>query len=74
LLTFNLDGVACKRRMWILYLGYKQITIYGQGVPPQDYDVFEHVLNYMYLTFTFSDLSPDMGVPPMPDFSRPPVA
>ena len=72
-MKFNLDGVPCKRRLWMLYLGSNQYTIYGQGVPPEDYDVFENVLNYMYLTFTFSDLSINMGVLPMPDFSKPPI-
>jgi hypothetical protein len=73
IMTFDLDGFPCKRRLWMLYLDRCQFTIYGQGVPPEDYDVFKHVLNYMYLTLTFSDLSIDMGVPQMPDFSKPSI-
>ena len=69
LLTFTLEGAPCKRRMRLLYLSRQQYTIYGQGVPPEDYDVFKNIFDYLYLTFTFRDLSLDMGVPPMPDFS-----
>jgi len=69
LITFTLDDAPCKRRLRILYQGKRQITLYGQGVPPEDYDVFKNVFDYMYLTFTFRDLALDMGVPVMPDFS-----
>lgn len=69
LLTFSLEGAPCKRRMHLLYLGHQQYTIYGQSVPPEDYDVFKNIFDYLYLTFTFRDLSVDMGVLPMPDFS-----
>ena len=73
LMTFKLDGVPCKRRIRLLYLGTRQYTIYGQGVPPEDYDVFQNIFDYLYLTFTFSDLRINMGVMPMPDFSKPSV-
>ncbi len=73
LLTFKLDDTPCKRRLHMLYLGRWQYTIYGQGVPPEDYDVFKNVFDFLYLTFTFSDLSIDMGVLPMPDFSKPSI-
>lgn len=66
LLTFTLDGVPCKRRMRLLYLGGRQYTLYGQGVPPEDYDVFANVFDYIYLTFHFGDVLLDTGVPPMP--------
>lgn len=69
LVTFSLDGDRCKRRLRILYLQRRQYTIFGQGVPPEEYDVFKNVFDYMYLTFTFRDLTLDMGVPAMPDFS-----
>jgi len=69
LITFALEGAPCKRRMRLLYLANRQYTIYGQGVPPEDYDVFQNIFDYMYLTFTFRDLTLDMGVVPMPDFS-----
>ena len=69
LVTFNLNGDPCKRRLRILYLGRRQYTLYGQGVPPDEYDVFQHIFDYMVLTFRFGDLSLDMGVPVMPDFS-----
>jgi hypothetical protein len=68
-LTFSLEGAPCKRRMTLLYLKHQQYTIYGQGVPQEDYDVFKNTFDYLYLTFTFRDLSLDMGVTPMPDFS-----
>jgi len=56
LLTFALDGERCKRRMRLLHKGRQQFTIYGQGVPPTKYDVFENIFDWMYLTFTFGDL------------------
>ncbi|MBN1872905.1 MAG: hypothetical protein JXA33_01640 [Anaerolineae bacterium] len=71
LFTFALDDAVCKRRMRTLYLGRCQYTLYGQGVPPEEYDVFQNIFDYMYLTFTFRDLALDMGVPPMPDFTKP---
>jgi hypothetical protein len=55
-LTFVLDGQRYKRRMRMLYKGRQQFTIYGQGVPPNEYDRFESIYDWMYLTFTFSDL------------------
>jgi hypothetical protein len=54
--TFSLDGQPCKRCMRFLYRGYEQFTLYGQGVPPAEYEVFANVFDWMYLTFTFSDL------------------
>ena len=71
LLTFALEGVPCKRRLRMLYLKRWQYVLYGQGVPPEDYDVFKNIFDYMYLTFKFGDLALDMGVPPMPDFTKP---
>lgn len=57
LLTFSLEGETVKRRMRLLYKDRQQITIYGQGTPEQEYDVFENVFDWMYLTFTYSDLA-----------------
>ena len=54
--TFGLDGEPCKRCMRFLYRGHQQFTLYGQGVPPAEYEVFVNVYDWMYLTFTFSDL------------------
>ena len=56
LMTFSLDGAPCKRKMRLLYKGTHEYTIYGQGVPPEDFDVFYAVFEYMYLSFTFGDL------------------
>ena len=69
LITFALEEAPCKRRLRILYLGRRQYTLYGQGIPPEEYDVFENIFDYMYLTLKFGDLRLDMGVPLMPDFS-----
>lgn len=60
LLTFALDGETCKRRMRLLYKGRQQFTLYGQGAPAAEYDVFENLFDWMYLTFTFSDLLDEM--------------
>jgi hypothetical protein len=74
LITFALDGNPCKRRLRVLYLGKDQYTLYGQGVPPEEYDVFQTIFDYIYLTFRFGDLALDMGVPAMPDFSSSPAS
>lgn len=56
LVSFGLDGEPCKRCMRVLYKDQLQVTIYGQGVPPADYDLFENTFDWMYMTFTYSDL------------------
>jgi hypothetical protein len=66
LLTFTLDGETVKRRMRLLYNDRQQYTIYGQGVPPYEYDVFHNTYEWIYVTFTFGDLLAMTGVPPMP--------
>lgn len=66
LLTFTLEGVAYKQRLRVLYDGDRQYTIYGQGTPVEEYDVFGNTFDYLYLTLRFGDLLLDMGVPPMP--------
>jgi hypothetical protein len=63
MLTFTLDGETYKRRMWLLYNDRQQFTIYGQGVPPYEYDVFHDTYGWIYSTFTFGDLLAMMGVP-----------
>jgi hypothetical protein len=73
LVTFSLDGAPCKRRLRMLYRGRRQYTLYGQGVPPEEYDVFKNIFDYMYLTFTFGELTVNTGLPPMPDFTKPPT-
>jgi hypothetical protein len=54
--TFALDGEPCKRCMRFLYRGRQQVTLYGQGVPPAEYEVFVNVFDWIYLTFTFGDV------------------
>lgn len=66
LLTFALDGELCKRRMRLLYNDRQQFTIYGQGVPPSEFDVFSDTFDYMYLTFEFVDQLAMMGMPVHP--------
>ena len=66
LLTFALAGASYKQRLRVLYTGGRQYTLYGQGTPIEDYDVFANIFDYIYLTFRFGDLLLDMGAPPMP--------
>jgi hypothetical protein len=54
--TFDLDGQPCKRCMRFLYRGSQQFTLYGQGIPPAEYEVFCNVFDWIYLTFTFGDV------------------
>lgn len=65
-LTFVQDGETFKRRMRLLYNDRQQFTIYGQGVPLYEYQVFENTFEYMYSSFTFGDLLASMGVPVTP--------
>jgi hypothetical protein len=65
-LTFSLDGETAKRTLKLLYNDRQQYTIYGQGVPPYEYDVFHDTYEFIYSTFTFGDLLAMQGVPPMP--------
>jgi hypothetical protein len=69
LLTFALNGTYCKQRLRILYTGHRQYTIYGQGSPPEEYDVFANIFDFMYMTLKFGDLLLDMDVPLMPDLT-----
>lgn len=66
LLTFTQDGETCKRRMRLLYNDRQQFTIYGQGVPPYEYEVFHDTYEFIYSTFTFGDLLAMSGIPPSP--------
>ena len=66
LLTFTLDGETCKRRMRLLYNDRQQYTLYAQGVPPSEYDVFHNTFEFIYSTFTFGDVLAEFGVPPSP--------
>jgi hypothetical protein len=65
-LTFSLDGETVKRRMWLLYNDRQQFTVYGQGVPVYEYDVFHDTYGFIYSTFTFGDILAISGIPPMP--------
>jgi hypothetical protein len=67
LLTFTLDGDTCKRRMRLLYNDRQQFTIYGQGVPVCEYEVFHDTYEFIYSTFTFGDLMAASGVPVTPE-------
>jgi hypothetical protein len=69
LLTFSLDGEPCKRRLRLLYNDRQQFTIYGQGVPPQEYDVFHDTFEFIYSTFSFTDLLALQGFPVTPETS-----
>jgi len=66
LLTFSLDGETCKRRMRLLYNDRQQFTLYGQGVPPYEYEVFHDTYEFMYSTFAFADQLAAAGIPPTP--------
>lgn len=66
LVTFTRQGAPYKQKLRVLYHKGRQYSIYGQGTPPEEYDVFENTFDYMYLTLRFGDLLLDMGVPPMP--------
>ena len=66
MLTFALDGEQCKRLMRLLYNDRHQYTIYGQGVPVHEYEVFHDTYEFMYSSFTFGDLRDKLGVPVPP--------
>ena len=66
-LTFTLDGETAKRTLKLLYNDRQQYTIYGQGVPPYEYDVFHDTYEWMYSTFTFADLLAMQGIPATPE-------
>lgn len=66
ILTFAIGEAEYKQHLRVLYDRGRQYSIYGQGSPPKEYDVFGNVFDYMYLTLRFGDLLLDFGVPPMP--------
>jgi hypothetical protein len=66
MLTFRLDGETVKRHMRLLYNDRQQFTIYGQGVPPYEYEVFHDTFEFIYSTFTFGDVLASTGMPPTP--------
>jgi hypothetical protein len=66
LLTFTLDGETAKRHLRLLYNDRQQFTIYGQGVPLYEYEVFHDTFEFIYSTFTFGDLLASSGMPPTP--------
>ena len=66
-LTFTLDGATAKRTLKLLYNDRQQYTIYGQGVPPYEYEVFHDTYEFIYSTFTFADLLAMQGVPTTPE-------
>ena len=66
LLTFTLDGETCKRRLRLLYNDRQQFTLYAQGTPPSEYDVFRNTFEFIYSSFTFGDLLAMEGIAPSP--------
>jgi hypothetical protein len=66
LLAFTLDGEPCKRRVRLLYNDRQQFTVYAQGTPPSEYEVFHNTFEFIYSTFTFGDLLVMEGIPPSP--------
>ena len=67
LLTFSLDGETCMRRMRLLYNDRQQFTLYGQGAPVYEYQVFHDTYEFIYSTFAFADQLAASGVPPSPE-------
>lgn len=67
LLTFTLGGETCQRRMRLLYNDRQQFTIYGQGVPPREYDVFHDTFEFIYSSFEFADILAMSGIAPTPE-------
>jgi hypothetical protein len=67
MLTFTLEGETCKRLMRLLYNDRQQFTLYGQGVPVYEYEVFRNTFEYIYTTFTFGELPEVVGMPLNPD-------
>ena len=63
MLTFTLDGQTCKRLMRLLYNDRQQFTLYGQGVPVEEYEVFHDTFEFMYHSFVFGDLRMSLGAP-----------
>ena len=66
-LTFTLGKETAKRTLKLLYNDRQQYTLYGQGVPPFEYDVFHDTFEFIYSTFTFADLLAMQGVPVTPE-------
>jgi len=64
--TFTLDGETAKRTLKLLYNDRQQYTIYGQGVPPYEYDVFHDTYEFIYSTFAFGDVLAMQGIPATP--------
>ena len=67
MLTFTLGEETVKRCLKLLYNDRQQYTIYGQGVPPYEYDVFHDSYEFIYSTFTFADLLAMQGIPVTPE-------
>jgi hypothetical protein len=67
LLTFTLGSETCQRRMRLLYNDRQQYTIYGQGVPPREYEVFHDTFEFIYSSFEFADILAMSGMPATPE-------
>lgn len=69
-LTFTIDGETAKRTQRLLYKDRQQFTVYGQGVPVSEYEVFHDSFQFIYMTFTFGDIIADaMGIHLPPSIS-----
>lgn len=66
MLTFTLDGETCQRLMRLLYYGRRQFTVFGQGLPTSEYQVFHDTYEFIYSTFVFGDLLAMTGIPQHP--------
>ncbi len=62
MLTFTLDGQTCTRLLRLLYNDRQQFTLYGQGVPVSEYEIFHDIFEFMYLNFVFGDFLTTMGI------------
>jgi len=62
MLTFTLEEQTCKRLMRLLYNDRQQFTLYGQGVPIAEYEVFHDTFDFIYLNFGFGDSLTSLGI------------
>ena len=61
MLTFSMGGETCKRHMRLLYQDRIQFTLYGQGVPVEQYELYDGFFKFMYTTFAFRDMIANAG-------------
>jgi hypothetical protein len=61
MLTFSVGDDTCKRHMRLLYRDRTQFTLYGQGVPVEQFDLYDGFFRFMYTTFAFRDMIANAG-------------